>query len=276
MDNNIEDIIDYKNGKLLINAKNKCLFLAFCMEYARFSEFLDQDSIEFQTYLPIQLDATCNGFQHLALLSTETKIFKQLNISKTSKKEDPKDFYSYMKNSLNFIFKENSINEKLSDVVRESYKRLSAFKWDRKNIKLAIMTLPYNASLGLIIKYIKDTLKICEFNEEEYEIYKQNEKIKKENEKIRNENKKIRKENKKLNIDKHIKIKSIKKIKPIIRWFGTPDQVIPERLINDGDINLLAMAINDIINKDFPKITKLSDYLLSVADICNSLGIPIS
>ena len=47
-------------------------------------------------------------------------------------------------------------------------------------------------------------------------------------------------------------------------------------MINDRDIYLLGKTINDIINKDFPKITKLSDYLLNVADICNSLAIPIS
>lgn len=250
LDNNIADILDYNNGKLLTKAKNKCLFLAFCMEYARFTEFLEQDNIEFQTYLPIQLDATCNGFQHLALLSSETKIFKELNIYKTSKKDDPKDFYSYMKNSLNYIFKENSKNEMLSDTDKASYSRLNAFPWDRKNIKQAIMTIPYNASLRSIVKYLKDTLKICEFNEEEYEIYKENAKLRKD--------------------------KRIKEIKPIIRWFGLSDQVIPKRMINDRDIYLLGKAINDIINKDFPKITKLSDYLLNVADICNSLGIPIS
>lgn len=262
VDNNIADILDYKNAKLLTKAKDKCLFLSFCMEYTRFTEFLEQDSIEFQTYLPIQLDATCNGFQHLALLSTETKIFKELNISKTSKKDDPKDFYSYMKNSLNFIFKENSHNEKLSDLDRESYNRLSAFPWDRKNIKQAIMTLPYNASLRSIIKYIKDTLNICELNEEEYEIYKENEKIRKENERIRKE---------KLSKDKRIK-----KITPITRWFGLIDQATPKRMINNRDIDLLGKAINDIIDKDFPKITKLSDYLINVAGICNSIGIPIS
>ena len=72
---NIENLIDYDNGILL--AKDKILFLAFCMEYKRYIEFLgNEDVMEFYTYLPVQLDATCNGFQHMALLSNETTLFK--------------------------------------------------------------------------------------------------------------------------------------------------------------------------------------------------------
>lgn len=250
LDNNTKDIINYKNGILLTKAKNKCLFLAFCMEYTRFVEFLQQDSLCFQTYLPIQLDATCNGFQHLALLSNETKIFKELNISKTSSKDDPKDFYSFMKNKLNFIFKVNSTSKDLNDCVRNSYKRLSNFLLDRKYIKQAIMTIPYNASLSSIVQYIKETLKICELNEEEHQISK-------ENERLRNK-------------------KCYKEVKSIPRWYSTPDLVIPKRMITDKDIYLLWKTINDVIDRDFPKITKLSDYLLNVASICNKLGIPIS
>jgi DNA-directed RNA polymerase len=45
------------------------------MEYKRFVEFMDNENVmEFHTYLPVQLDATCNGFQHLALLSNETTL----------------------------------------------------------------------------------------------------------------------------------------------------------------------------------------------------------
>lgn len=74
---NSADIIDYENGKLLKKSKNKILFLSFCLQYVRYNNFINVESLsEFNTYLPIQLDATCNGFQHLTLLSDEKKIIQ--------------------------------------------------------------------------------------------------------------------------------------------------------------------------------------------------------
>lgn len=253
IDENIKDIINYKDGYLIQKAKNKCLFLAFCIEYTRFYKFLQSDSIEFETYLPIQLDATCNGFQHLALLSNETKIFKELNLTKSTRKEDPKDLYTYLINKLTLKFKENSTLENISEDKIARYKRLNtvlwAVLWDRKNIKKAIMTIPYNASLNSITQYIKDTLKRCDLNEHEKSILYNNRKLKQ----------------KKLPITETIDF-----------WYCMDEKTIPKRLINDGDINLLASEINYVINKDFPKITKLSDYLTNIASVCCKLNIPIS
>lgn len=100
VNDNIHDIINYVNGVLLNKSKNKALFLAFCMEFKRFYEFYSNDILsEFKTYLPVQLDATCNGFQHLALLSNEKKLFGELNLTYEGKKDIdylPKYFYSYM------------------------------------------------------------------------------------------------------------------------------------------------------------------------------------
>lgn len=255
LDDNIEDVINYKNGKLLKKAKNKCLFIAFCMEYIRFEKFLhEENSLIFDTYLPIQLDATCNGFQHLALLSNETKIYQELNISSVTKRDDPKDFYTFMINKLSLLFKELCMSETVNKTDRESYSRLNNLIWDRKNIKQAIMTIPYNASLFAITQYIKDTLKKCDYTDEETKILEENDVLKKE-----------------------IKDKNIlkDKIKHVTNWYGMINQVIPQRLVNDRDIYLLSKSINHIINRDFPKITKLSDYLRNIATTCNTLNIPI-
>lgn len=74
---NKSNILNFENGILLNKAKDKLLFLSFCIEYKRFYDFYMNDiAMEFYTYLPLQLDATCNGFQHMALLSNEDTLFK--------------------------------------------------------------------------------------------------------------------------------------------------------------------------------------------------------
>lgn len=75
------------------------------MEYKRFYEFFtDEKAVTFKTYLPVQLDACCNGFQHLALLSNKDTLFKELNlITRTNKRnnkvisdEIPGDLYNFL------------------------------------------------------------------------------------------------------------------------------------------------------------------------------------
>lgn len=84
------------------------------MEYKRFNEYyLNENTDVFHTYLPIQLDATCNGFQHMALLSDEDTLFKELNlaykpISKSNAIEisenKPSDFYNFLLHKLVVLF----------------------------------------------------------------------------------------------------------------------------------------------------------------------------
>lgn len=128
------------------------------MEMKRFNNFYNNEYIyEFNTYLPIQLDGTCNGFQHLTLLSNETKLFETLNLFEANKSDDPKDFYEHIVNQIN-IHLEKRRNSSKSDKEKESYERLLKLELSRSNVKPVIMTKPYNAKEKTFIKYILDTL----------------------------------------------------------------------------------------------------------------------
>lgn len=87
----------------------------------------DENIMEFHTNLPIQLDATCNGFQHMALLSNETELFKELNLVDNCSGSQS-DFYSFLFHRLTSI-----LGDKLAEGVLEddktqgSYERLNKF-----------------------------------------------------------------------------------------------------------------------------------------------------
>ena len=102
INNNVNDIINFDNGKLLNKAQDKLLFLAFCMEFKRYYEFyVDENQMDFYTYLPIQMDATCNGMQHMLLLSNEEDLFTELNLTSKNHSFDkddikPNDLYNFV------------------------------------------------------------------------------------------------------------------------------------------------------------------------------------
>lgn len=92
--------------------------------------------MEFYTSLPIQLDATCNGFQHMALLSNETTLFKELNIqlysdkpSRKTNDEKPNDFYNFLLHRLKALFETKLDEGQVNDENEKggSYERLNFF-----------------------------------------------------------------------------------------------------------------------------------------------------
>ena len=154
--NNLENIVNYENCILINKAKEKLLFLAFCVEYRRYVNFLkDENLSEFSTYLPIQLDATCNGFQHLSLLSQESKLYDELNL--TNKGKYPKDFYNFLLHKVNTYLKDN-LDKNITEEGKGSLLRLSNFIFTRSHVKKIIMTIPYNSTERSMRDYLKSEL----------------------------------------------------------------------------------------------------------------------
>ena len=96
VDNNLKDIVNFDKGVLLNEAENKILFLSFCFEYIKYNQALINKDSFFISKLPIQLDASCNGFQHLTLLVDDLALSKELNLNESNWNDNPKDFYNFI------------------------------------------------------------------------------------------------------------------------------------------------------------------------------------
>ena len=154
---NWNDILNFENSSLVSEADEKFLFLSFCLELRRFDKFLLSDKKEFKTYLPIQLDGTCNGFQHLALMSNELDLFESLNLYDSNKDKDPKDFYRHL---LNIVegYLQLKYNECKDEKLKIQYKRIIDLGLTRKNVKMLIMTKPYNSTDRTLTRYLRSSL----------------------------------------------------------------------------------------------------------------------
>lgn len=82
------------------------------MQFKGYSYFInDEKCNHFLSYIPIELDARCKGFQHMALLSNEIILFKELNLVRPNSKNKliddipPSDFYSFLLHRLVNVFK---------------------------------------------------------------------------------------------------------------------------------------------------------------------------
>ncbi len=76
----------------ILEGKEPLLFLSCCTEL----KIYFADPTRFISRLPIYLDATCSGLQHLSAMISDTNLAKYVNINKSSKDDLPADVYSYM------------------------------------------------------------------------------------------------------------------------------------------------------------------------------------
>ena len=119
----------------------------------------DVSQSSFKTYLPIQLDASCNGYQHISLLTRATEIFEQLNTLPTTKNDKPNYFYLYLLvNVFDRLRTLIDTNTFLNNEDRESGYRLFRLGLTRAMVKKAMMTFSYSTTAKSMVLYLKEGL----------------------------------------------------------------------------------------------------------------------
>jgi hypothetical protein len=235
------NIIHFVNGKLIMQAESKLLFIAFCFEYQNYIESLKNNSEYFYSAFPIQVDATCNGYQHLALLLGDNSLAKELNLSSFTFDSAPQDFYSFIGLKLKELFgnnlldiNNNTARGKEIENLKSNYERLYQLDIHRSLIKKPIMTKPYNATHLVTVDYILEDF-VIEPDSVAY-MYKPKEE------------------------------------RGDIWYTYKKDSNIR---VTEKDMHILISSIDYLIYNKFPKLTKLSAYFKGVANYCNALNLGI-
>ena len=120
-------------------------FLAACFEYG---DLLS--GVRDETYLPIQMDGSCNGLQHLSAMLRDERGGSSVNLTPGDK---PSDIYSEVASeSLNIM------HEHLEDPELREYACFWIPKMNRKLTKRNTMTLPYGVSkYGMVDQLLDET-----------------------------------------------------------------------------------------------------------------------
>ena len=111
------------------------------------------------SHIPIRIDATCSGIQHIAALVRDPVLGHYTNLSYNL---IPQDIYSYISDKFNEIIqnpfsnKFNHIDHNVLAFLVENKESLLNMGLDRKIFKKIVMTIPYNISQFGFSKYIFD------------------------------------------------------------------------------------------------------------------------
>jgi hypothetical protein len=118
-------------------------FLAFCLAYQQW-----HTHPELPVYLPVQIDGTCNGLQHIAALTGDVALAEAVNVF-PHENGLPADIYNGLaavaRQTLGTLTDSKSLGIKLADtwLAADSARR----DWlNRKTAKKVVMTIPYGAS----------------------------------------------------------------------------------------------------------------------------------
>lgn len=154
---NLNNIIDIES-KFWLTAEQPLLFLTAALELKNYIK----DPNNFKSRLPIFVDATCNGLQHLAAMVNDVNLAKYVNLLKSSCDDIPNDIYGEMavkiKHNISKVIKQKIFNKKTGEL--EDFSKLENLHITRSFIKRGIMTIAY----GVTVKGVCEQLISSQFD----------------------------------------------------------------------------------------------------------------
>lgn len=241
--NNKSNILNM-NSDFIRSAESPVSFAAFCLEMRRLEE---NRNVEIK--MPVFIDATCSGIQHIAAIIGDTELATKVNlIPKIVQNNDkPDDIYQSLVEPIN-----NAINKCGRE--KDGFKALSNLWLTRKELKQPIMTLNYNVSVFGMKEQLYNSLKVTKPITDN-EVFSANE-----------QNLKTKPTSNTGNI--------VEKNKEVIKIIGkTKDN--EEIELSHRDLLEIAMIIKKNIFIYYPALKAIYDYFLEVAVFMKKLELPV-
>jgi DNA-directed RNA polymerase, mitochondrial len=121
-------------------------FLAACKEWKRYRE----EGPDFRSHLPVSMDGTCNGYQHLSAMGRDPIGGLATNLVPAG---EPQDIYQKVADRANRRIERDAENGGPdADAARQLLGKI-----DRNDAKHATMTTPYGVTRGTIYKQLLET-----------------------------------------------------------------------------------------------------------------------
>lgn len=238
------------------------------------------------------------------MLCEEVELFEQLNLSESTKNDDPKDFYNFMLEKIYaYMLNRKFTNNNISLIEKKHILRLIKLKFNRSHIKNLIMTKPYNASdYRLLTNFINVLVHrgvgILETQTQNLKIFPSKEELDNINQYSKDNNstidvkpdckgsgdidvtKNCQKKNKRGKnplIDSIIttskkKTKKVEEVKIVNLYSCDIDN---ENFVTREDLNYFILTFNKLLFNTYPHIKNLISYLKDIASIFNDLNLPI-
>lgn len=233
IDDNKDNILNMSK-EFMLKAENKFTFAAFCLVFKQL-EINPKTNVR----MPVFLDATCSGIQHLAALIKDTELSELVNLNSSDITTEPKDIYQSLV---------EPINDKIRQLGKESvhFSNLADVCLSRKHVKAPIMTKTYNVTVRGIVSQL-----ITYFKKEVVKVPKQKDIITEEDGE---------------NLEMVYSRTTF--LVPTIH----KETLVP---LNILEIFEIAKIMNDIIFKKYPKLNIIYNYFIQITKLMNDLNLPV-